>query len=147
MTLSFLLPKPFLRLAAVLLCLSALLMPAFGEKKHSDPGPHPLRILKVLKDNSGSSFNQSKGDLQIWLQNAVDADVDQVKIEVEFYSKGGRYVDKVVKEVGIVKASSKSFQTVRWNIVGEEILVPKIWIYYNAGAERLTMFEAEPPVW
>lgn len=148
MTLSFQLPKSLLHLAAVLLCLSAVLTPTFArERKKSDPGPHPLKILKVVKDNSGTSFNQSKGSLQIWLQNSADADVDQVKLEVEFYNKGGRLIDTVTKDVGIVKASSKSFQNVKWNIVGEEYLVPKIWIYYNSGADRPTLFEAEPPVW
>lgn len=119
----------------------------WAEKKQSDPGPHPLRILKVVKDNSGSAFAQARGELQIWLQNSVDADVDQVKIEVELYNKSGRILDKVTKNVGIVKAGSKSFQNIKYNVMGEDYVQPKIWIYYNAGNERLTQFEAEPPVW
>ena len=133
----------------VLLLLMALwLAPslAFGEKKKSDPGPHPLKILKVVRDNRGSNLAEARGEMQIWLQNAVDADIDKVKLEIELYSASGRYLDKVTKDIGVIKANSKSYQTIRWS-TSESALHQKIWIYYNRGAERLTQYEAEPPVW
>ena len=137
----------FLRLTLLLLVLVSTTFAAWSERKKSDPGPHPIRILKVVKDNPTGDFNTSRGEIQIWLQNGVDADVDKVRVEIDLYSKSGRFVEKLSKEVGVIKAGSKNYQNMKWNVYGESQVTMKIWIYYNGGLDRLTQYEAEPPVW
>jgi hypothetical protein len=121
-----------------------------SENRGSDPGPHPLKVLKVVREiNQGEAgMGQTRGTMEIWLQNSADVDVDKVKMEVEIFTRDGRFLDKVKKDIGVIKAGSKSYQTVRWSVIGNEQSVKqKIWLFYNGGKEKLTQFEAEPPTW
>ena len=134
---------------ALLVMVSLALVTQARENRHSDPGPHPLKLLKVERSSSQEhpGMGPAKGNMDIWIQNAADADVDKVKIEVELFSPNGRFLDKVVKDIGIIKANSRCLQTVRWDIVDRgQGIKQKIWIFYNGGKEKLIQFEADAPV-
>lgn len=120
------------------------------ERRGSDPGPHPIKLLKVIRDGnpSGQQFGETRGSIEIWLQNAADADVDKVTLEVELWNKDGRFIEKIVRNIGTINANSRSIQKVKWNLVGgENNVTQKIWVLYNAGKEHLTQFEAIPVTW
>ena len=127
---------------------ASLLLPAYAARRKSDPGPHPLKILKIVQDGSSTvSMNGSSGRYHLWMQNTTDVAVDKVAIEMEVFSKSGRLEDTVKKEIGNVEAGAKAFAELKYNVIGEQAVVPRFWVKYNAGGEKLTEFEVDGPSW
>lgn len=136
-------PKPH---SLLLLCAMSLFVlgPAEAKRRKSDPGPHPIKVLKIVQDGaSRQGMNGCDGRYSIWVQNTTDVAVDKVKIEMELYSRSGRIVETVSKEIGDVEAGHKKISELKYNIVGEQSVKPRFWIMYNSGKEALTQFEAD----
>ena len=128
--------------------LLALVIPVAAAKKKSDPGPHPLKVLKAKVNARSGNMNSAIGDMTVWVQNTSDVLVDKVRVELELYGDNGRMVEKKVKEVGNMEPGAKHYIDFRWDVIGEKNVTFNIWIYYNGGLQdRLTQFNGEPPVW
>jgi hypothetical protein len=137
-----------MRATLCLLLAAILVFPALAARRKSDPGPHPLKVLKAKVNARQGTNNNSVGDMTVWVQNTTDVLVDKVRVELELYDDGKRLVEKKVKELGDVEPGVKNYIDFRWDIIGERNVTFKIWIYYNGGlTDRLTQFEGEPPVW
>lgn len=137
-----------MRVKLCLLLALLLVFPALAAKRKSDPGPHPLKVLKAKVNARSGGMNNSQGEMTVWVQNTSDVMVDKVRVEVELYDDNKRMVEKKVKELGDVEPGVKNYIDFRWDIMGERNVTWKIWIYYNGGlSDRLTQFEGEPPVW
>ena len=129
-----------------LLVAATLLGPAQAKRRKSDPGPHPLKILKVVQDGSShATMAGCSGRYHIWMQNTTDVDVDKVSIEMELFSPSGRLEDTIKQDLGTIAAGQKSFADLKYNIIGETTLKPRFWVKYNAGKEQLTQFEIDGP--
>lgn len=140
--------KVFQLVTLVLLASALLIVPASAKRRKSDPGPHPLKILKVVQDGSShTTMNGTAGRYHLWMQNTTDVAVDKVEVEMELYSKTGRLEDTIKKEVGNVDAGQKTFVELKYNIIGEQTIKPRFWVKYNAGKEALTQFEIDGPAW
>jgi hypothetical protein len=113
--------------------------------KKSDPGPHPLKVVKFLLTGNQRSMGSSTGTFEIWLQNTSDYIVDKIHIDVEMFNHNGRYIDKITKDIGKLNPGQKKIFDLRYNVVGldDTDLVPRVWVYYNAGLQRLTQFEVD----
>jgi len=136
-----------MRFLSILLLL-ALVVPVAAAKKKSDPGPHPLKVLKAKVNARAGTMNSAAGDMTVWVQNVSDVLVDKVRVELELYGDNGRLVEKKAKEVGNMEPGAKHYIDFRWDVIGEKSVTYHIWIYYNGGLQdRLTQFEGEPPVW
>lgn len=134
--------------AVALLAATALFGPAEAARRKSDKGPHPLKILKVVQDGSSTqTMSGCSGRFHIWMQNTTDVAVDKVAIEMEVFSKSGRLEDTIKKEIGNVEAGAKAFAELKYNVIGEQQVVPRFWVKYNAGGEKLTEFEVDGPSW
>jgi len=132
-----------------LLTAGLILAPAQAARRRSDPGPHPLKILKIVQDsNSRQSMGGASGRYHLWMQNTTDVDVDKVQVEMEIYSKSGRLEDTVRQEIGNVAAGAKAFVELKYNVIGTEIdFKPRFWVQYNGGKEKLTQFEIDGASW
>lgn len=140
--------KAFQFVTLILLASALAIGPAAAKRRKSDPGPHPLKILKVVQDGSSTStMNGTSGRYHLWLQNTTDVAVDKVAVEMELYSKTGRLEETVTKEVGNVDAGQKTFVELKYNIIGEATVKPRFWVKYNAGKQELTQFEIDGPSW
>jgi hypothetical protein len=125
-----------------------LLLPAFAARRKSDPGPHPLKILKIVQDGSSTvSMNGASGRYHLWMQNTTDVAVDKVEVQMELWSKTGRLEDTVKKTIGNVDAGQKTFVELKYNVVGETSLKPRFWVLYNAGKEAPVQFEIDGSSW
>lgn len=125
-----------------------MLTPAEAARRKSDPGPHPLKVLKVVQDGSSQqTMNGSFGRYHVWLQNTTDVAVDKVQIEMELYSRSGRLEDTVKKDIGTVEPGAKSTIELKYNVIGEQSLKPRFWVFYNAGKEKPIQFEIDGPSW
>lgn len=140
--------KSYQYTALALAAAGSLLLPAFAARRKSDPGPHPLKILKIVQDGSSSqNMNGTSGRYHVWMQNTTDVAVDKVELQMELWSKTGRLEDTVKKEVGTVESGAKSMVELKYNVVGESSLKPRFWVLYNAGKEAPVQFEIDGPSW
>ena len=129
--------------ALSLLCL-AVLAPASAETTD-----HPLRILKARFQNDqsrGMGFS-ARGNLTIWMQNAVGVTVDGIAVEVELYNDRGRKVDTLKKDIKDLAGGEKKVITFRWDVPGEERVKPRFFVEYNRRGKQKARFEGEPPNW
>ena len=131
-----------IRLFTILLILTAALA-VVAERRKSDPGPHPIRLLKAIVENNGRDIGMSRGVVHLWVHNASDVAVDKCKVEVELFTRDNRLADKVTRDLGTIEPGNKKLQDIKWTIAGEEELKPRIWLLYNGGMDRLTQFEVE----
>ena len=126
---------------AVVLATLSLAFPA--QAKKSDSRNHPLRVLKsrYQNDQSRGESGSARGNLTVWLQNAVGVPVDGIELEVELYNDRRRKVETLKKTVGSMAAGKKKVLTFRWDIVAEDVVKPKIFILYNARGNQKARFE------
>ncbi|MFN8608818.1 MAG: hypothetical protein U0931_14875 [Vulcanimicrobiota bacterium] len=140
--------KTYQYTALVLAAASSLLLPAFAARRKSDPGPHPLKVLKIVQDGSSTqNMNGTSGRYHVWMQNTTDLAVDKVEIQMELWSKTGRLEDTIKKDVGTVESGAKSMVELKYNVVGESSLKPRFWVLYNGGKEAPIQFEVDGPSW
>lgn len=128
-----------------LLCLAASL-PVSAKDNPSD---HPIRVLKARYQNDGArgSGSSARGNLTIWLQNAADATVDGVEIEVELYNDRGRKVETLRRKIEDLGAGAKKVVTFRWDVVAESHVKPRFYVEYNRRGTQKGRFEGESPNW
>ena len=133
------------RIGSILcLCLIAVATcPSQARPKRSDPGPHPLKLIKFVKNDNERSMGSATGSYEVWIQNTSEYIVDKIRVDVEIYDREGRYLDKVSKDVGKLTPGQKKIFEMRYSVMGtnENVLTPRLWFYYNAGKEKLTQFE------
>ena len=136
-----------MRILMILLLLTALCGALEdNSKKKSDPGPHPLKILKVTVEPRDLSMSSNRGQVAVWLQNVYDVGVDKVRIEVQLYDKNGKLRDKLVKQTDLIDPGKKTVYEFNYDLTGfSDKPRPRIWVFYNGGLDRLTQFEAEIP--
>jgi hypothetical protein len=141
--------KPLQTLAVLSLSLMALVAPSIAEKpRKADPGPHPIKVLKVTQDSgSRETMSGTEGRYHVWLQNTTDVAVDKVALELEFYSRSGRKVETVRKEIGVLESGNKNMAEVKYEILGERSVRPRVWVMYNAGKENPAQFEVTGAQW
>lgn len=110
---------------------------------------HPIKILKARYENNTarSSLGATRGKCTVWMQNVTDVLVDGVKLEVVLYNRHNRKVDTLTKDIGELEPGQKLIKTFDWDVVAEDSVKPRIWVYYNGGGDEPTRFEGEPPVW
>lgn len=110
---------------------------------------HPLRVLKARYEaNSGrSGIGYVKGRCTVWVQNVTDVLVDGVKIEVVLYNKHNRKIDSQTKDIGEMEPGKKLVTNFDYDVMADDNVKPRIWVYYNGGGDEPTKFEGEPPVW
>ena len=135
------------RIAILLIVLVLAGAAALAQKRKSDPGPHPLKLIKALWDPAGRRMNATRGNIKLWLQNVADVPVDKIKVEVEILDQNGHLEETISREIPILDAGAKKTFDLTWSVIGEEIVKPRIWVYYNGGLDRLTQFEAVPENW
>lgn len=136
-------------LPVLMFALLTLALPGIAKApRKSDPGPHPIKILKVMQDSSSrETMNGTEGRWHIWMQNTTDVDVDKVALEVDFYNPSGRLVETVKKDIGTLESGHKNMAEVKYDIIGEHHLKPRIWVLYNGGGEKPTQFEVQGATW
>jgi len=125
-----------------------LFLPAYAARRKSDPGPHPLKILKIVQDGSSrQDMNGASGRYHLWMQNTTDVAVDKVEVQMELYSTTGRLEDTIKKEVGNVDSGAKTFVDLKYSVIGSQTVKPRFWILYNGGKEKPIQFEVDGPSW
>lgn len=141
--------KPLQLLTVSLLSMAVLVGPSTAAKpRRGDPGPHPIKVLKVTQDSgSRETMAGTQGKYHVWLQNTTDVAVDKVALELEFYSRSGRIVETVRKEIGVLESGNKNMAEVRYDILGERSVKPRVWVMYNAGKEQPAQFEVTGAQW
>lgn len=139
--------KSISKIVLGLLALGLVLTPAEARRK-SQPGPHPIKVLKIVQDGaSQQTMNGAKGRYHVWLQNTTDVAVDKVQLEMELYNNSGRVIEKVTKEIGTLESGAKNMAELKYNVVGERTVKPRFWLMYNAGKEKPAEFEIDGPSW
>lgn len=110
---------------------------------------HPIKILKARYENNGarSSLGAARGKCTVWMQNVTDVLVDGVKLEIVLYNRHNRKVETLTRDIGELEPGEKLIKSVDWDVVAEDTVKPRIWVYYNGGGDEPTKFEGEPPVW
>jgi hypothetical protein len=140
--------KTYQYTALALAVAGSLFLPAWAARRKSDPGPHPLKVLKIVQDGSSSqNMNGTSGRYHVWMQNTTDVAVDKVELQMELWTKTGRLEDTIKKEVGTVESGAKSLVELKYNVVGETNLKPRFWVLYNGGKEAPVQFEVDGPSW
>lgn len=127
---------------AAALCLAPAGAKEKEKDRKSDPGPHPLKIWKVVQDTgSVETSTSTRGAYDIWLSNVTDVAVDKITIEMDLYNRNGRIVQVVKKDIGTLDASHKWEGRMKYEVVNERSLKPRFWVTYNAGKEKPVQFE------
>ena len=71
------------------------MLPVLAEKLKSDPGPHPLKVLKAKVNSRQGANNNSVGDMTVWVQNTSDVMVDKVRVELWLFDDNKRLVGMI----------------------------------------------------
>lgn len=109
----------------------------------------PLKVLNAQYDSNQGHFNMgdAQGQMAVWLQNIDSVPVTGVKVEVELYNDYHRKIKTLTRKIGQMPAGKKLVLNFKWDVVGEDHLKPRIWVYYNGGGPKPVKMNGDPPSW
>lgn len=114
-----------------------------------NPSDHPIKVLKARyqNDQSRGGSSSARGNLTIWLKNAVGVTVDGIEIEVELYNDRRRKVETLRRKIDKLEGGEKKVVTFRWDVIAEKDVKPKFFIEYNSRGNQKSRFEGDSPNW